>query len=104
MLDKWGKDGLVVVTVNVNFAEPEKAKDRYGAEALEILRKNKVTAINLFLDEDEKAMERLRILAFPAIYVFDRKGAWTAFKAVEGARDGEEKDIERFVQKLVIEK
>src|SRR5688572_4781383 len=105
MLDKWGKDGLVVVTVNVNFAEPTLPKDKYLANALQLLKDNKVRAVNLFLDADQKTLEeKLRIIAYPAIYVFDREGRWTAFKAIKGGRYAEEKEIDQFVEKLVKEK
>src|SRR5262245_35934593 len=104
MQNKWGKDGLVVATVNFNYTEQDTPKEKYVGKALELLKARKIDLPNFFLDEGDVVLEKLRIVAFPAIYVFDREGRWTAFKAVKGAADAEEKEIEQFVEKLVKEK
>lgn len=107
MLDKWSKAGLVVVTVNVLPADlpPDLTRAKYAEQAESILKDNKLRAVNLFLEADEKTLEeKLRIQAYPAIYVFDRAGRWTPFKAIKGGKHVEEKEIERFVEKLLSEK
>src|SRR5262249_36297154 len=106
MQEKWGKDGFVGVTVNLNYSpDPALSKEKYKENALGVLQKKKVDAINLLLDENDEAMvKKLRLEAFPAVYVFDRQGRWTPFKAVEGAKEASDKEIEAFVEKLVKEK
>lgn len=104
MQEKWKKDGLVVVTVNT-FNDEAAAKEKYLAEARKILRDNKVGLVNLFLDEDETVLEtKLRIIAFPAIYVFDRQGRWTALNGIDEGAYKEENEIQQFVGKLLKER
>lgn len=102
MLDKWGKDGLVMVMVNVH-ADEEVPKDKWMAEALSILKDKKLSAMNCYLN-DREALDKIQVIGYPSIFVFDRQGRWTSFGGVGGASDGGEKKIERFIGELLKEK
>lgn len=106
MHKKHKKDGLEVVTVNFFAGADEMPKDKYLSQARELLKKNNMTTLNLYLEDAEKVLEKnLHILAAPSVYVFDRQGRWTAFGGVDikGAGDADHKKIEQLVEKLLKE-
>jgi len=96
MQQKYGKQGFEVVTVLLDdLEEAPEAKD----EALKFLKSKNATAFtNLLLNEPVKVwQDKLRFAAFPCVYVFNRQGKWTQFKA-----DAEPIDHDA-VEKLVVE-
>jgi thiol-disulfide isomerase/thioredoxin len=77
---KRHKEGLEVITVNINVQELPAEKNH--KESLDFLRSKKAVFRNVILDEGEDIwVKRLRIADFPSIYVFDRQGRWTQFRA-----------------------
>jgi thiol-disulfide isomerase/thioredoxin len=86
--DKYAKDGLVAVTVQVD----ENPKDR--EKGAKWLRDNKVPAINVTLDESmELANKKMRLDTFPTLFVFNRDGKFVQFpKQNEDKIDPEEVD------------
>jgi thiol-disulfide isomerase/thioredoxin len=91
--DKYAKDGLVAVTVQVDDEQKDREK---GAKWL---RDNKVPAINVTLDESgELANKKMRLTSFPTLFVFNRDG-----KFVQFPRENEDKIDPQEVDKLVLE-
>ena len=96
---KHEKDGLIAMTVAV-----DKAWDQYSPAVhdnlLKFLQKQGATFPNFVLDAPKKVLEdRLRIMAVPSVYVFNRAGKWTHF--AEGA---EPEKLDALVKKLLAEK
>ena len=91
MHKKYAKDGLAVISVSV---DPPEDKDK----ALTFLQSKGSTFTNLFLDETpEFWTKKLRFIAPPCVYVFNRQGKWTQFDA------GQEEIDDAKVEKLVVE-
>lgn len=96
----------MVVTANFYPTDDAVPKDKYQKNALALLNGKKATTLNLFLDETaDDLAEQLRVLAAPAIYVFDRQGRWSAFGGVtvKGAGDLDHAKLESFVEQLLKE-
>lgn len=75
--DRYGKEGLVVVTVD-NDAPESKAR------SLGFLKQIGARFTNLLLDEPGEVFEqKLRIGTYPCYYVFDRQGRWRQFTGSE---------------------
>jgi hypothetical protein len=99
MHQKYADKGLVAISVNLDD-EPE-----FRKKAEKFLKDNKAAFTNLALDEPnlvEFWTTKFNISALPCVFVFDRKGKWTAFKT-EGAKEATYKDVEAFVVKLLAE-
>lgn len=97
MHHKYGKDGLVVISVAL-----DDIRDKDDPDALkrvnEFLRAKKATFTNLLLDETTEFWQKqLRFIAPPCQFVFDRKGKWTQFIPAEAEID------QKVVEKLVVE-
>jgi hypothetical protein len=96
MHDKYVTKGLVAISVSLD--EPD---DRGKAE--KFLVEKKATFTNLWLDEPQDFwLKKFDISGPPCVYVFDRRGKWTAFKT-EGAKDVSYAEIEKLVVKLLAE-
>lgn len=70
-----GKDGLAVVSVNLDDPKDRKIRDR----AVKFLRDSKATFTNLVLAESEDPLawfERLKIDQIPAALLYDRDGGF----------------------------
>lgn len=94
---KHQKEGLVVMTVNVNVHELPEVQ--HHKDSLDFLRKINASFRNVILDEGEEIWsDKLQLKSFPTVIVFDRKGFWTRF---DGKFHHEE--VERFVEKLLRE-
>ncbi len=80
MQKKYGKDGLVSISVSLNKVEKEETPATRKEKVLKLLTKLKSNIPNLILDEPQKLVdEKLRIGSIPCIYVFNRQGKWTKF-------------------------
>jgi hypothetical protein len=78
MQNKYGKEGLVSLSVNLDKSDEKEAQQK----SREFLQDRKVTLINLFLDEDiEFWSKKLHFEAVPCVYVFNRQGKWVMFNA-----------------------
>jgi hypothetical protein len=96
MHNKYSKDGLATITVCIDdLQELPEAK----ASAPKILKAKGATATtNLMLDEPYDVWsKKLRFIASPCIYVFDRQGKWTQFISDKTPIDHDA------VEKLVLE-
>ena len=68
---KYGKQGLVTVSVSVDDAEDDEAVD----EARKFLRDNKATFANFLLtDPPEVWQKKLNVEGIPAVFLFNRAG------------------------------
>jgi thiol-disulfide isomerase/thioredoxin len=93
MHKKYGKDGLVAMTVSV---DEEANNPDIQAEALKFLRKVNAGFNNVILDEKPAFwQEKLRFDAVPCVYVFDRQGKWRQYKEPNYA------EIEKVVVELL---
>ncbi len=96
MQKKYGKEGFATITVCIDdLQELPEAKEK----APKILKdKGAVATINLLLDEPfDLWSKKLRFVASPCIYVFDRQGKWTQFSSDKTPIDHDA------VEKLVVE-
>jgi len=103
MQKKYGKDGLVSISVSIDKVDTKTDKDDTPAKRTErvrkLLEKLGSTIPNVILDEPQKLVdEKLRISSIPCVYVFNRQGKWTKF-------GGDEDSVVRppEVEKLVVE-
>jgi thiol-disulfide isomerase/thioredoxin len=98
MQQKYGKDNLVVVTVDI---DPSFGRDKLPK--IQELVRGKLTKYgspllqNLILDEPQEVVEKkLRVTSTPAARVFDRQGHWREFSG-----EYTPADVEKLVAKLV---
>lgn len=105
MQSKYGKDGLVVMTVSIDPADPNTKglTPEMRDKVVKMLEKKKVALTNLILDEPFETVEkRLRFTIAPAVYVFDRAGKWTMFNPpTKNKETGAYDELEALVKKLV---
>jgi hypothetical protein len=105
MQSKYGKDGLVVITVSIDPADPNTKglTPEMHDKVLKKLQDKKVALTNLVLDESFETVEkRLRFTVAPAVYLFDRAGKWQMFNPPKKNEDtGNYDELEAMVQKLV---
>jgi hypothetical protein len=96
MHQKYAGKGLVAISVSLDIPEQRAAAEKF-------LVKNNATFTNLWLDESQEFWtEKFKIDGPPAVYVFDRRGKWVAFKT-EGDREVNPKEVEKLVVKLLAE-
>jgi len=100
MHKKYGNQGLVVVSVNVDELDdngkPPKVVTKF-------LNEQKATMTNVLLDEQpEVKLNKLRLKSYPCVYVFNRDGQWTQFMGEEGIKPEEKhRRIEEYVKQLL---
>ena len=96
MQRKYGKDGMVALSVSVDDPKDKDAVD----QALQFLRRQNAEFTNLVLDEsDEVWSEKLGSNLTPFIFVFDRDGRIAG--KFEGKKANYEESVEPLVQKLL---
>jgi hypothetical protein len=90
MHKKYGKDGLVAISVNLG-----EEKD----EALKFLLSKEAAFTNLWLNDDDW-QGKLHFVAPPCYFVFNRQGKWVQFKGEESPVDypGMEKLVREFLK------
>jgi|ERR1043166_9387790 hypothetical protein len=99
MHQKYASKGLVAISLNLDD-EPE-----FRQKAEKFRKDQKAAFTNLALDEPKLTefwTAKFNISSLPAVFVFDRRGKWTAFKT-EGDKDASYAEIEPFVVKLLAE-
>ncbi|MFN4260663.1 MAG: TlpA family protein disulfide reductase [Gemmataceae bacterium] len=92
MQHQWGKDGLIVMTLDLD--DPEDMDIRQ--DVVKFLKDNKITLLNLVIAEGDDLntwLDKLDVGAFPTTFVYDRDGKLV--KRFEGAEPAE---IEKYVQ------
>jgi thiol-disulfide isomerase/thioredoxin len=95
--NKYGGQGLVAISLH---AFPEMS-ETVKTLALKFLRSKNATFTNLILDEPAEVWQtRLHSDALPIVFVFNREGKWTQFRA-DGVNYAE---IEKLVVKLLAQK
>src|SRR5437867_3184174 len=81
MHHKYAKQGLAVITVSTDEIEEGKSAE-VKEQVLKVLREKGATFTNVILDEtNEFIQDKLRFIAAPCVYVFNREGKWTQFKS-----------------------
>jgi len=88
MHDKYKKQGLVIITVSTDLAD--RSPDEKPEEVLKKVRKYMSTQpadiVHLVLDEPREVIgQRLRFVAAPCLYIFDRQGKWRQLRSDEEA-------------------
>ncbi len=116
---QYAKDGLVVVSVSVDELKIDGEETKAKAAVLKFLQKRGATFPNLLLDEPEELWhKKLRVIAVPTVFVFNRAGKWVQFKAEDESLKKDKGDnigpdgkgyykyieVEALVQKLLKEK
>lgn len=93
MLEKYGKDGLVIVAVNVD------QERRLADEFL----KERPTAFPVIFDSAGSLAARFNVQTMPASYLFDRKGQQRVHHLGfhESRRDGYEQEIRALLAESV---
>lgn len=96
MHNKYAKDGLAAISVSIDEMPTEEATK---AKVLKFLQSKNATFTNLILDEPIQVWdEKLHFQNPPCVFVFNREGKWTQFKA------GGDKEVDNdAIEKLVVE-
>jgi peroxiredoxin len=96
---KYGKDGVVVISVSVDQPETK-------PEVLEFLKKQKATMLNYWLDDPEQTwFDKWNIGGTPAAFVFDQQGRRVKkFTSDDPDQPYTAQDVEDLVKKLVDKK
>ena len=112
MHQKYAKDGLAVITVDIDpsFTRLVKGARQPGlAEIQEKVRKkveqfNLTSLTDLILDEPPEVLEsKLHFSSTPTVFVFNRQGQWRQFDDKEGTGI-DHKAIEELVVKFLAAK
>jgi hypothetical protein len=96
MQQKYGKDGLVVMTLSLDELDQKEA-------ALKFLREKKVTGPNFLLDEKPEFWQsKLKINGPPAAFIFDREGKRAVkVDSDDPAKPYTHEDVEKAVKDLL---
>ena len=98
MRQKYGKDGVVTVSVSVDDAKDKEAVGR-AEKFLEKVKANEV--VNFVLNEEQEVWtERWKIVAPPAVFVFDRENR-IALKLPEGDKEVSYEEVEKKIKELL---
>jgi hypothetical protein len=102
MHKRYGKDGLVCLSVSVDDAQDASRKEA----ALGFLQKVGATFPNLLLQEETDFWQaKFKINGPPAVFVFDRQGKRAGkFDTSDPDKPFTYKDVENLVQELLREK
>lgn len=103
MQNKYGKDGLVVISLSTDEIEPAKGEE-VRKNVLKTLTKMKATfPINVILDEPaDLIQQKLHYISSPCLFVFNRQGYWTQFKSDDAEIRHE--DVEKTVLQYLKER
>jgi hypothetical protein len=104
MHQKYARDGLVIVTLDIDpsFGRPKLPEiEKRVRKKLEDFSLTPLT--NLILDEPPEVLEeKLHFKSTPTIFVFNRQGQWRQFDDASGGID--HKAVEELVVKLLAAK
>jgi thiol-disulfide isomerase/thioredoxin len=99
---KYGDKGLVVISVNTDVDEDTHKAPDY---VLKYLRDQKATFINVALDASaEVKKDKLRLLSYPCVYVFNQEGQWVQLRGDDLKRDEKTHhyyQIEAYIKELL---
>ena len=99
MHKKYGDEGLVVVSVNVDDVDDAGKPPKFVTK---FLNDQKATMINVLLDEGpEVKLNKLRLKSYPCVYVFNREGQWTQFMGDSLKPEEKHRRIEEYVKQLL---
>ena len=89
MHEKYGKDGLVVLSVSLDLAnvrgEDDASPDKIRTEVKDFLQKRKFAVRAVVIDEDLSLLQdKLHFSAPPCLFVFNREGKWTQLSGDRG--------------------
>src|SRR5438105_14522164 len=97
MHKKYSKDGLAAVSVALDDLSEKGTKDKL----VKFLNQHKATFTNLLLDEPAEVwQEKLKIIAAPCVFVFNRDGS-IAKKFIDEVKH---EDVEKLVDELMKKK
>lgn len=97
MQEKFAKDGLLVVSVNLDDPTDPEARER----ARKFLESRNANTVNVMLDEKpEVAEKKLVIEGLPTVFVFNREGRYARFPNADKP-DFDHGDIEKLVTELL---
>jgi hypothetical protein len=101
MHEKYAKDGLLILPVELDSLEEKDLKEQVGR----ILRSKKVPVPGLILDaEQEFWQKKLGFDSYPCVFVFDRQGKWTRFRSQDDKKGTMYRDIDALVETLLAKK
>lgn len=98
-------EGLVVITVSTDLADrsPDEKPNEVLKKVEKYLSTKPADMVHLVLDEEREVIQkRLRFIAAPCVYIFDRQGKWHQFKSDDSAVEPEA--LEKLVVKLLQQK
>jgi thiol-disulfide isomerase/thioredoxin len=107
MYNKYRDKGLAVISVSTFQLNEDYREDVIMPAVLQYLRSQNATFTNVILDElPPLIQEKLRITSIPCLYVFNRQGQWTQFRAEDLKPDASHRhvNIEQYVQYLLEKK
>lgn len=97
MHEKFARDGLLVVSVNLDDPADPEARPR----AEKFLASKNASTVNVMLDEKPEVAEKmLRIEGLPTVFVFNREGRYARFPSADKP-DFDHADIEKLVTELL---
>src|SRR5262245_1760802 len=103
MRNKYAKDGLVVISVNLDGPLEDKEESKKKREKVEtFLKDKKSTLVNVMLDEkDDVWAEKLNIEGLPTVFVFNPEGKIEKRFPNPDAESFTHEDIEKLATKLL---
>jgi len=105
MQKKYGKDGVIVLSVQLDSLDERKS---LPAKVAKILKDRGADFTTVILDEDQDFwQDRLRFTTYPSVFVFNREGKWTQFKSEDKKYkelDPMLRDVDQLVATLVARK
>ena len=108
MQERYGKDGLVVLSVSTDLItarerDPDVPAEKVVGKVKKFLTDMKAPFGALIVDEENTFLqEKLHFVAAPCAFVFNRKGQWTQFSGDKN--EFKHDKIEALVKQLVAEK
>ena len=105
MHEKFSDKGLVIITVSIDRVD----EDNDGVKAAnKILDDRKLPFIHLHLNEPyELLAKQFEYKSLPFYYVFDRRGKWARFRAIDYLNKKEDllyEELESLVTQAIVEK
>jgi hypothetical protein len=97
MQKKYGKDGLVILSVQLDSLEEKNLKEQVA----KILKSKGADFTTVILNLDQDAWQKkLGATAYPFVFVFDREGKWIRFVS-DDPKYKKPEDMLQAIDKLV---
>jgi hypothetical protein len=104
MQKKYGKDGLVILSVQLDSLEEKNLKE----QVVKIVKSKGADFTTVILNASQELwQQKLHATAYPFAFVYNREGKWTLFKSEdEKYKEIEDmlKDMEKLVETLTAKK